>query len=470
MTLRLLVFASLLLGACSLSREPSPPEVVAPVRPGGWRTVGNRILDAENRERLLHGFNVSNDSKRPPYLGWAQEADYARLQSWGVSVVRLLVSWAAVMPAPGVIDEVYLAAHDQRVAWAARHGLAVIIDLHQDVFGVGFHDNGAPRWACDEALYAAHVPRQPWYLNYLSPPVQECFRRLWTEAALQDRFAEAALAFATRHWRSPNVIGFDLFNEPFWGSDNPSMDDFHRLQLQPFYERVMGRIEAAAPGYLFFVEPATVSQWGIEPAFVPFARGNVVYAPHFYHVQTHDNHAYDGDATPITRVMDQYQATALRLGVPLWLGEWGGHVDSVRFDDFLRDVLGALQGHGAGFAYYDFSLNDGDFTPLRADGSEKPGFLDVFARVHPKATAGHLVSYAFDDRSRVFTMTYESRPDAVGSTVLALPARQYPDGFTVESSDPSGRWSFEQDVAASELRLRHDPAAASHVVTVRPAR
>ena len=46
--------------------------------------------------------------------------------------------------------------------------------MHQDVYGEGFGFDGAPRWTCDAARYAAFVPRTPWFLSTLDPNVMAC--------------------------------------------------------------------------------------------------------------------------------------------------------------------------------------------------------------------------------------------------------------------------------------------------------
>lgn len=467
MSARIIALITAALCACTPAPAPSPTPDAGAAR---WHTEGQAIYDPEGRERILYGINATNEVKYAPYTSWAGDAEYRRLQTWGFSAVRLLTSWAAIMPRRGEIDERYLAMFDQRVAWARAHNLLVVIDMHQDVYGEGFGDNGAPRWACDEALYSAHVIKEPWWINYLSPQVLECFHRFWTDPDLQDQFAAAAVAVASRYVDTPNVIGVDLINEPMWGSDSKTIVAFHRDQLQPFYERVMDRLEAAAPQrFLYFVEPATITQLGMDPEFRRFTRPNVVYEPHYYYSGVHDHHAYDpADKGFIANVFGFYQSTAVRLRTPWVLGEWGGFTDSTNFDVHLRDVLGLLEGFHAGAWYYDLSRETNGFAPLNDDGSEKPAVLNILSRVYPKATGGTLVDYSFDDVQHVFRMTLETRDGVTAPTVLALPARHYPNGFVVESSDEAGRWAFDYAPELAELSFTIDRDVKRHTVTVKP--
>jgi len=437
--------------------------------PTGWRTDGQRIIDPDGRQRILQGINVANGVKPAPYDCWAVEEDYARLQGWGFSAIRLLTSWAAIMPEPDVIDQAYLAKYDQRVAWAAEHDLLVIIDMHQDVFGEGFGFNGAPRWACDEALYATFVPLQPWFRNYFAPEVQACFGRFWEDEALQDQFIAAAATIAGRYANDDAVIGLDLFNEPMFG-DTSAGKNFERQQLQPFYERLITGVRAAAPRSLIFAEPFVGIQILWQTDLEPFAADNVVFAPHFYQSSVHDQQSYDGDPTYIEDTMAVYQQAATDLGVPWWLGEWGGPSATTNFPAYLKDILAETERHQVGTAQWAYDPEDDGFGPLNTDHSEKTEVVDVLARVYPKAVAGELVSFRFDDATDIFTMTLRTEAGVTGPTVLAFPeARHYPDGFVVESTDADGAWSYATDAALAELSFTIDPAVAEHTLTISPA-
>lgn len=456
--------------ALALAAGCPQPDPEAPAVPPGWHTEGGRILDGAGRQHVLHGINLSNDVKQPPFESWATEEDYARLQGWGMDAVRLLTSWAAIMPTEGAIDEEYLARYDQRVDWAEQHGLLVIADMHQDVFGLGFGGNGAPAWACDQALYDAFVPTDPWYLAYFDPAVQECYDRFWQDEALQDRYIEAFVEVARRYADRDHVIGFDLYNEPSWGT-TPA-DEWHRDLLQPFYVRLVAALAEASPGRIHFVEPATLVQFGLEPTLEPFdvPGASVVYAPHYYDRGVHDEHAWDGNADLIESIFDGYGQTADRIGAAPWfLGEYGGHVDSTDFDAYVRTILVLLEERHAGSAWWCYDPEDGGFSPIDADHEEK-WVVDLLARVYPKVASGELLEWWFDDEAALFTMTLRNDLDLAPEVVLAFPAdRHYPSGWEIECSDPEGTWSVQQRPEATELVVTFDPGCPDHEVVVRPA-
>ncbi len=58
---------------------------------------------------------------------------------------------------------------------------------------------------------------------------------------------------AKRFKDTPNVIGYDLMNEPYGGTY--VWPGFETFQLQPFYERVINRIRTADQDTWLFIEP-----------------------------------------------------------------------------------------------------------------------------------------------------------------------------------------------------------------------
>lgn len=420
------------------------------------------MVDPDGQQRVLHGINLSNDVKRPPFDSWTQAEDYARLQSWGMNTLRLLTGWAAIMPAEGVIDADYLARYEERLDLAEEHGLLVIVDMHQDVFGLGFGGNGAPEWACDEALYEQFEPTSPWYLAYFDPAVQECYDRFWTDPELQARFVEAFVAVAEVVADRDNVIGFDLLNEPHWGTAD--LDTFHSERLQPLYEDVIEAVSEVAPGRVFFVEAATTVQYGLQPALAPFPQGEIVYAPHYYDMGVHDDHVWDGRDGVVESVFETYGETATSLDGPWLLGEYGGYTDSTDFDLYLRLIFRLLEQHHAGSTYWTYDPGTGGFGPLNDDHSEKDHVVDVIARVYPKATAGELVEYSFEDVGRTFEMIFDEVPGVSPAVVLAVPDRHYEESPAVSC----GGCDVQHDPATRELRLSFEPGGGRYELSLSP--
>lgn len=77
---------------------------------------------------------------------------FQRLSNYGFNLLRLNVTWEAVMhEGPGIIDKEYLNYLSSLLDMAAESGLYVIIDPHQDVWSRFTGGDGAPWWTLDAA-------------------------------------------------------------------------------------------------------------------------------------------------------------------------------------------------------------------------------------------------------------------------------------------------------------------------------
>ena len=75
---------------------------------------------------------------------------FKRLSNYGFNLVRLTVTWEAVMhDGPGIIDRVYLQYLSELVDVACANGIYVLIDPHQDVWSRMTGGDGAPEWTLD---------------------------------------------------------------------------------------------------------------------------------------------------------------------------------------------------------------------------------------------------------------------------------------------------------------------------------
>ena len=184
---------------------------------------GDRFVDNNGRQVILNGINVVSKSKEEQYLFQAGSEFYTNLKSWGFNCIRFYICWDGFESSPGVYNEDYLKEIDKRIQWAADNGLFVVLDMHQDLFGVRF-GNGAPEWAIlDEGK--THTTGAIWSDAYMmSEAVQTSFDNFWTNqpaadgVGIQDRYANLWKHIAKRYANNPTVIGYDIMNEPFAGS------------------------------------------------------------------------------------------------------------------------------------------------------------------------------------------------------------------------------------------------------------
>ena len=235
--------------------------------------TGPFFIDQYGRTLLPRGLNVSGSCKFPTtafpdctnprsdafwkegsFIGRPFPLDTAhdhlqRLQGWGTSIIRLLVTWEAIEPYPEVLDEAYLDYLEQIVAIAGEYGLLVVIDCHQDCWSRFTGGSGAPLWtfrvaglnprlfeACGAAvLHTAEKHAKAgtlWATNYTKFAVNTMFTLFFAGEVfapnaryrgrnvglyLRDRYFASFGALANRLKRHKCVIGFDPMNEPHHG-------------------------------------------------------------------------------------------------------------------------------------------------------------------------------------------------------------------------------------------------------------
>jgi endoglycosylceramidase len=409
-----------------LDASPTRPLLVAP-----RQVVHGFMRDPSGRTVILRGVNLTGKNKYYPYLDDKTQADYERVRAdWGLNSIRLVTTWAAIEPAEGSYDDAFLDRLALRVEWARQANVLVVVDMHQDVYGEGFSTgggDGAPRWTCDASHYANFTPAFTWTANYLSADVRACYDHFWQSAELQDHYAEAWRRVAKRLASYDNVVGFDIMNEPFFGTHLPTT--FERDRLMPLYEKVVGVVRSEAPGWIAFVEPSSTRNYtGINGLPKPtFA--NYMFAPHSYDPMSELGVAFDNSrrAKVIDNVNTLWQE-AKALGGGLWIGEYGGTATLPGIADYMNANYDGMGAVAASSAYWDYS---GSYGFIGDDGNEQTTITDAVVRPYPEAIAGTPVKWTFDPSTKAFSMTYHADQSTSGPTVISVPARVYPNGHQV---------------------------------------
>jgi hypothetical protein len=235
------------------------------------RTDGIWFKDEVERTVLLRGVNLGGSSKLPTtpdgrthlregffehrevsFVGRPfplEEADehFGRLAKWGLTFIRLLVTWEAIEhAAPGQYDTDYLDYLVEIVKKAGEHGISLFIDPHQDVWSRFTGGDGAPGWTLEKVgfdmtafhdTYAAIVhqtygdpfPRMIWATNYNRLATATMFTLFFggnlvapktlidgvpAQDYLQSHYFNAMKQVAMRLKDFPHVIGYDTLNEP----------------------------------------------------------------------------------------------------------------------------------------------------------------------------------------------------------------------------------------------------------------
>lgn len=110
-----------------------------------------QILDEFGRTRFFHGTNVVmkeapwyRPSEWVPGTSSFGEKDAQNLHDLGINIVRLGHSWTGAEPVRGQYNDTFLQIMKSQTELAEKHGMYVLVDVHQDVLGPKFCGNGVP--------------------------------------------------------------------------------------------------------------------------------------------------------------------------------------------------------------------------------------------------------------------------------------------------------------------------------------
>jgi hypothetical protein len=290
----------------NMQRTPSsqiPEGTIPVVKTDGLKItiVNGAFTDPTGRSMFLRGINLGGSTKVPysPYMGShvkegffngrdisfvgrpfpIEDADmhFQRLKAWGFHFFRFLVTWEAIEhKGPGIYDMEYLQYLRAIISKANEYGINVMIDPHQDLWSRYTGGDGAPLWTFEVAgmdvtrfqetgaaivhnVYGDPFPQMIWYTNYFKMGCATMFTLFFggndfapktlvdgmpIQEYLQKHYILALAQVAETVKDLPNVIGFELMNEPsagYIGIENIA---------QPYHTDILGDAPTPYQGIL----------------------------------------------------------------------------------------------------------------------------------------------------------------------------------------------------------------------------
>eukprot|EP01065_Artemidia_motanka_P041482 TRINITY_DN5385_c0_g1_i2.p1 TRINITY_DN5385_c0_g1~~TRINITY_DN5385_c0_g1_i2.p1 ORF type:complete len:687 (+),score=218.00 TRINITY_DN5385_c0_g1_i2:841-2901(+) len=190
------------------------------------------------------------------------EVHLTRLRTWGLTFLRLLVTWEAIEhDGPGIYDDDYIAYIVEVVRKCREYGVSVFIDPHQDCWSRWTGGDGAPAWTLEAAgfdlrnlhssgaamTHQGHgdpFPKMGWFSNYCRLACATMFTLWWGgdtfapglkcpdggsfQQWLQRHYIESMARLARALRDEPNVVGFETMNEPSpgWVGREADLDEW----------------------------------------------------------------------------------------------------------------------------------------------------------------------------------------------------------------------------------------------------
>lgn len=428
-------------------------------------TVGTNFEDSLGRVVFLRGVDAGGRSKFAPYVPFdfaATDFDSAlaqymdRAASWGIDVMRVPFTWAALEPTQGQDDEAWLARYDAILDAAWARGIWTVVDFHQDVYAENLCGDGFPSWTLVNPP-APHHDCPQWSLEYFGDDaVKAAFDAFWANgSSVQTAYFAAWDVMIARYKDKPGVLGFEPFNEPSSGSADD--DGFSATTLSDFYARFVAHARTLAPTSLVFVDPTGVSGVYLKTSLVRPPGDGVVFAPHFYPLTV----APDA----VLPDMQNWQAVGAAWNVPVWVGEFGSRNDLQSTLPFMQAHFDAFDALGLSGTEWEYSVSadlwnsESDWI-VDANGNELP-VAQAVIRPFARAVAGSGITTAFDTETTTFKLAYAPTG---GVTAVSLPARAYPSGYDVDLEGGC----YDATSVPGQMLVQPDTGATTVSLTVTP--
>ncbi len=386
--LRLAALAAplLLLAACGGSSSPAtnppasswPHVVPAPQDVTPWVTERDgEFVDAAGRRVLLRGVDVAVGS--PPSV-------YEQATELHVNFVRIVAPWSLFEPAAptgGVQhwDTGMLQDLDAEVQFFEQNQINVLIDFHQFHWSPYFAGHHC---AATGQCTARGIPAW-FYRNGRFPETGSGQRAaeaaFWTteRTASQADYAAFAAMMATRYARYPNVVGYEIINEPPPGSLPARTATETMLRWQVPIRNVLRTVD---PKRTVFIMCNGGGQ-GIGTAPIGPIFGNLNHLALDFHdyyngapgtglnrvgdwwvpswKATHLQHttAYTGTLANQQAVLGKIADTARRWSIPLLVGEWGIHTGTPGSATYQSQMLWLFDHFDLSYARWELADGSG---------------------------------------------------------------------------------------------------------------
>jgi endoglycosylceramidase len=473
------------------------------------------FVDKTGRSRIFHGVNLVCKDKSKGYVDEWNRFDFEELSRLGFNLVRLGIFWDGLEPEPNKYDDYYLNKIEALLDLCAEYDIYVLLDMHQDLYSVRYSD-GAPEWATFTDSLPEPEKGFVWSDAYLNnEAIQHAFDHFWANdpapdgVGLQDHFAKCWQYVAQRFGSKPNVLGYDLFNEPFPGTVSTSIfrkllttfsnleskisgkppksleeivamffseqgrikalklfDDKHLYKsfvsaaescvvefdtkvLVPFYERVAKAIRSVTSEGILFLENNYFSNIGIQSGLKPITVDNEREK-----LQAFAPHGYD---LVVDTPFYEHLASENRVSII-----FENHY-AVQQRLNMPVVVGEWGGFGAlnnkNILHHCLFLLDlfdsygWSFTYWAWNRKESSSYATtmLLKRDYPKAIAGDLIYFKYDPTTSSFFMEWDANASVGTPTVICLPEGLR--GRKVKVS-PSSMWNLEDINGTLHLTIK----------------
>lgn len=416
-----------------------------------------KIVDEDGRTRIFHGVNAV-EKLFPFYPVYDHydfnfslcDQDFKDLKSWGFNLIRLYVAWEGFEPEKGKFNTTYLEQIGNIVDLAATYGFSVLLDGHQDALSREFCGEGWPSWAVVKRNFPSPLKVEINYDKNGLPLIEDCLKtsffnyyltedvgvnllRMFTnEDGVADRFANAWGKIAKFFKDFPNVVGYDLLNEPFPADffRDPftilptGFNDFEFLLH--FYQNVSKSIREHDPNSIIFYEPSVVDLFKVGFDSLPDSSDKLLLNYHTYCLDANQNNGtlvHQACNLLFASKVSSFENFAEKKGWGTFVSEFGAMLESPEANEELELLLDLFDDHLVGWAYWQYKYYD-DFTttanPALSEtffynnGSLQMTKIKALARPYGYAFCGEVKRNKFDPKTSALHIEYIAKEDCNG--------------------------------------------------------
>jgi hypothetical protein len=289
---------------------------------------------------------------------------YQQAPGLGVNFVRLAVTWSDYEPT-GPVDGVHqwdqarLADLDAEIAFFREHGIQVLLDLHQYGWSPYFatlqrggRANGIPRWIYHGRRFPLTVAGR-----------DQAQAAMYTDRLATQRYSDFAAMLAQRYRETPNVVGYEILNEPPLG--NLPRRAWAIQRIVRWQARVGAAVRAVDPerAIVFMLPPRTDVR---AVRLTPLERlGRIALDVHDYYAGTGKRYRttlqggqYRGTLANQASYLAPSVSIARTWGIPLIVGEWGAFPGELGVDRYQRQMVTLFQQDGINWSRWSLDRNE----------------------------------------------------------------------------------------------------------------
>jgi aryl-phospho-beta-D-glucosidase BglC (GH1 family) len=317
------------------------PVMLKGVALGGWLMMegymmyGRNIAEKSFRESFEKaiGKEALEDFTRSFRDTFIREEDIDIIKGWGANCIRVPFNYRLIEfeDRPFSFNEEGIRYLDRIVKWCEKSGIYCILDMH-----------------------AAPGAQNPdWHSDCVNKP------EFFTSDVNKDRYFRLWHFLADRYKDVSAVAGYDVLNEP--------VVEFHEEHIvKDLYERVTKEIRDTDKKHIIFLEG---NFWGQRLKFLDAPKDkNTVYSIHAYPPADYvfnweTDLAYPGkvygvrwDKNTLNILAKQYRSFADKVGVPLYVGEFGVNWRGGGFGEaqWVKDAVSIFKENGFHWTYWTY--------------------------------------------------------------------------------------------------------------------